>query len=129
MIRIGPPSGFADADAGLTRLTRADLSNVLAAQNARLRAIAQVYPAERPAQRYRRTFTLRDGWQDIAPTRSADGWQAGIENATAYGDYVMGDDQAQIHRDRWRTVDAIAAAEADATADAIADALDREVAL
>jgi hypothetical protein len=118
-VSVGPASGIAEAIALVIALQRPDLSDVLASENARLVAIAQVYPPERAGQRYIRTDTLKSNWKPIAPRRAEGGWIAGAENDTDYGEYVMGDEQANVHQGRWRTVDAIAEAEEANVASAI----------
>jgi len=118
-------STIAEAITYVIALQRPDLSRVLAQQNDRLRQVAQIYPPERAGQRYQRTYTLRDAWKPIGPIRSGEGWIAGVENATTYAEYVMGDDQGEYFEGRWRTASAIAEAEEETVALAIESELYR----
>jgi hypothetical protein len=63
----------------------------------------RIYPAQRPGQRYVRTFKFRGGWniKKVKPV----GYQ--LANATTYSKYVVGNayglNQAWMHKDRWTT--------------------------
>lgn len=76
------------------------------AVNALPRLRSTPYPAERPGQRYRRTYRLRDGW-GARPTQGG----ATIFNRQPYTGFVVGDwqggGQAWMHRGRWWTAEAI----------------------
>lgn len=66
---------------------------------------ADMYPALRPNSKYKRTYILREGW-------GFSKYGAGIKvvNNVPYAKYVHGDnDQAYIHKGRWRTVSKIIA--------------------
>ena len=121
---VGPATGLTEALRFLETLQRPDLSDVLSQESKRIVKVAQVYPPEHPGQRYVRTFNLRDNWNPIPPARVGGGWAAGAENDTSYASDVMGDTQAFIHQNRWRTDDAIAEAEEPNVASAIEDWFD-----
>lgn len=60
------------------------------------------YPAERPGQRYRRTYQLRYGWRRRKPAPLS----RLIENVASsrgrhYAGYVVGRKQAWMHKGRW----------------------------
>ena len=58
------------------------------------------YPAQRPGQKYIRTYNLRSGWQ-----KDGKGVQIALHNSVEYAPYVQGDDtQAWMHAGRWHTV-------------------------
>ena len=64
-----------------------------------LKRIAGRYPPAPPQSTYTRTGTLGRRWDE----RVGD-FEAVVENPTPYGPDVMGDeDQAWMHRGRWRT--------------------------
>lgn len=91
-------------------------------------ADAARYPQELPNQRYRRTYTLRDGWLDSQPAFDADqdSLLAVLTNPTSYGPEVMGaEDQRAVFAGRWRTTDAIMDAWEDRVAERVEDALGR----
>ena len=60
----------------------------------------RAYPAERPGQKYRRTYNLRAGW-DIRINKAS----ITIYNRMGYAGYVVGDakgaGQAYMHVNRW----------------------------
>jgi hypothetical protein len=68
------------------------------------------YPAQRPNQKYDRTYTLRDGW-NVAFRRAATGFEVIVSNATFYAKFVVGSlaqaraaaasFQAWMHKGRW----------------------------
>lgn len=86
---------------------------------------AAAYPPPPDGSTYVRTETLKRGWLEAEPTVSASGTDllAVLENSTAYGDYVQGDEQAAIHQGRWRTVDMLMDAHEDGVAQAIEQGL------
>lgn len=92
-------------------------------------ADAATYPPELPGQRYRRTNALHDEWLDADPVMDLQGdtLAGALTNATSYGPYVQGEDQAAIHAGRWRTTDAIMAAWEDRVATRVEDAIGRLV--
>jgi len=70
------------------------------------RLAAEPYPPELPGQRYQRTFTLSQSWEQeqVGPGR----WEirnVATQGGREYAEYVVGDpeDQADIHRGRWWT--------------------------
>ena len=63
---------------------------------------AQEYPPERPGQRYTRSYLLRDSWRRGDAKRSGRRLVVDITNAVAHGPAVMGDEQADIHKGRWK---------------------------
>lgn len=121
---VGPSTGLAEAAALFARLQAPDLSEVLSRESKRIAKVASIYPPEHPGQRYVRTFNLRDNWNPIPPVRIGGAWAAGAENDTSYASDVMGETQQPVHQNRWRTVDAIAAAEEDNVASAVEDWFD-----
>lgn len=63
---------------------------------------AQDYPPERPGQRYARQYILRNTWHRGDPQRAGSTIAVDVTNPTAYGPFVMGEDQAEVHRGRWK---------------------------
>jgi hypothetical protein len=98
-----------------------------------LRAMADVladYPPEVPGQRYTRTSTLRDGWNDSQPVFQAmtNGLEGVLSNPTSYGPEVEGDGtQAAVHQGRWPTVGQVEQAQAKAAKDAVQAAVSAKV--
>lgn len=70
------------------------------------------YPAAPSSSTYRRTGTLGRTWTtarpEFAPLET--GFEASIGNATPYGPFVQGDEQAKMHQGRWKTAQQIAEA-------------------
>ncbi len=70
------------------------------------------YPAAPSSSTYRRSGTLGRTWTaarpEFAPLSS--GFEASIGNATPYGPFVQGDEQAEMHKGRWKTTKQIAEA-------------------
>jgi len=90
---------------------------------------AASYPPERPNQRYARTNKLHDGWLDAEPVFDLQGdtLLATLTNPEPHGPWVQGEDQAEIHVDRWRTTEQIMDAWEARVAARIEDALDRVI--
>lgn len=69
------------------------------------------YPAERPNQRYRRSFRLEQGWaqaQEKYVVHAGGGIDLVMENKKAdYVEHVQGDDQGVLFIGRWQTVSSI----------------------
>jgi hypothetical protein len=63
---------------------------------------AQDYPPERPGQRYARSFLLRNSWRRADARRQGDRVTVDVTNAAPHGPSVMGDEQAEIHKGRWK---------------------------
>lgn len=59
-------------------------------------------PAERPGQRYIRTHKLSGGWRRSDARRDSRSILVDVTNATAYAPFVQGEDQAEMHRGRWK---------------------------
>lgn len=59
-------------------------------------------PAERPGQRYRRTHKLSGGWKRSDARRTGRSVLVDVTNETPYGLWVQGEDQAEVHRGRWK---------------------------
>lgn len=74
-------------------------------------AALQVYPPERPGQRYKRTGALRRGWQRSVPLDRGLGFQ--LINSTESAFWAQGDKQAWMHVGRWQTAAQIAEAHAE----------------
>lgn len=55
------------------------------------------YPAKRPGQTYVRTGRLTSSW--AVDQLGVGAWS--ITNRTAYGGFVVGDEQAESHQGRW----------------------------
>ena len=70
-----------------------------------IRPEAQIYPPERPNQRYVRTYRLQKGWERPPTVRVSGGDVTGsLANRVPYGPWVQGwDTQAWMHRNRWST--------------------------
>lgn len=70
---------------------------------------ATTYPPERPGQRYRRTFKLRNSWKrEQVLSGSVLGKVS--SQGVAYSRYVMdAERQAWMHQGRWKTVQDISA--------------------
>ena len=64
----------------------------------------KIYPPERAGQRYVRSHELERGWQYGTPVSVASGRVVELFNPVAYAGLVYGPDQAEIHKDRWKTV-------------------------
>ena len=72
-----------------------------------LRADAQDYPPQLPAQRYIRTQTLQRGWF-LRTIRQSTTLIGELGNRVRYGGWVMGPtDQAGVHQGRWQTTRSI----------------------
>ena len=66
---------------------------------------ADMYPPPKPKSKYKRTSILREGWGF-----SGIGAKIRVINPVPYAKYVHGDnDQARMHKGRWRTVSKIVA--------------------
>lgn len=100
----------------IARLQKMDTTILRAAEDGAeiaLRAMADVladYPPELPNQRYIRSYTLRDGWDDAVPvfTVMSAGLSASMTNPTPYGPEVEGEaTQEAIFRGRWPTVEGV----------------------
>lgn len=63
---------------------------------------AQDYPPERPGQRYARSFLLRNSWRRADARRQGDSVTVDVTNAAPHGPAVMGNEQADIHKGRWK---------------------------
>jgi hypothetical protein len=64
---------------------------------------AQVYPPPPSGSTYRRTGTLGRRWK-TSVEQTIDGIAAIVENPTEYSPYVQGEEQAEVHRGRWRPI-------------------------
>ncbi len=115
------PKGFADFGRQVARLrksvgqftqiTRAELGPALRDALMFLAGKAAVYPAQSAGSTYRRTGLLGRLWTSSSPQVTMGGttWEARMENAAPYGPKVMGAEQVEVHRGRWKTVDQIVA--------------------
>lgn len=63
---------------------------------------AQIYPPERPGQRYVRKERLKRAWRRGDARRDGGSLVVNVTNDTPYGLFVQGDEQAEIHRGRWK---------------------------
>lgn len=68
---------------------------------------AQEYPPPPAGSTYVRTGTLGRRWSSRVES-IAGGVRGTLENPTPYGPFVQGDQQAVVHRGRWRTLRQIA---------------------
>ena len=70
------------------------------------------YPSAPSGSTYRRSGTLGRTWTAARPEFASlqTGFEASIGNATPYGPYVQGDEQAKVHAGRWKTAQQIAEA-------------------
>lgn len=84
-----------------------DLEGDLEAGGDEIVTEARVYPPQRPGQRYRRTEDLKRGWRRTDARRDAGALVVDVENPVAYGSFVQGDDQAPVHRGRWKRLKVI----------------------
>lgn len=62
----------------------------------------RVEPPERPGQRYVRSHRLSGSWRRTNARRSGGAVVLDIENPTEYAPFVQGEEQAAIHRGRWK---------------------------
>jgi hypothetical protein len=69
---------------------------------------AQIEPPERPGQRYRRSHRLSGSWRRTDARRAGSAVIVDVGNPTPYGPFVQGDDQAEMHRGRWKKLRTIA---------------------
>lgn len=62
------------------------------------------YPAPPSNSRYQRTYKLKKGWQqtDRRFVSSGSTLRAVLRNPVSYAGLVQGDDQAAVHRGRWK---------------------------
>lgn len=101
--------GIEEAIGRISRLTSLDgLESELEGAADDIIPVLKQYPSERAGQTYVRTYQLRDNWRKGAVQRIVRAVSVNIENPTAYGPFVMGEEQAEIHRGRWPTVRKIA---------------------
>lgn len=63
---------------------------------------AAIEPPERAGQQYRRSHTLSGSWKRSNARRAGRAIIVDVTNATPYGLFVQGEDQAEIHRGRWK---------------------------
>jgi hypothetical protein len=68
---------------------------------------AQAEPPERPGQRYARSHRLSGAWKRSDARRSSGSVIVDVTNDTPYGLFVQGEDQAEIHRGRWKRLKVI----------------------
>jgi hypothetical protein len=68
---------------------------------------ARVEPPERPNQRYIRKHKLSGSWHRSPARRTAGAVEVDVSNPTEYGPFVQGEDQAEIHRGRWKKLKTI----------------------
>lgn len=100
--------GIEDAMRRIGKLAAMDgLDAELEAAGDTIVSAAQVYPPERPGQRYVRTYQLRGGWKRTAARRSSRTIEVDVDNPVEYGPFVQGEDQAPIHQNRWKRLRAI----------------------
>lgn len=64
--------------------------------------LVKAYPPERPSQRYVRQYMLRNSWRRGDAKRTGHAVEVDVSNPTEYGPPVMGDEQAEAFKDRWR---------------------------
>lgn len=64
-------------------------------------------PPERPGQRYVRSHKLSGGWKRSAARRTGSAVEVDVTNPMSYGPFVQGEDQAEIHKGRWKRIKAI----------------------
>jgi hypothetical protein len=64
------------------------------------------YPPERSDQTYQRTGELGRGWERATPLDQGQGFQ--LVNPSEHARWTQGDDQAWMHKGRWRTARQIA---------------------
>lgn len=83
------------------------LDSDLEAVGADVVKVAQQEPAERPGQRYVRSHRLSGSWRRGDARRAGSQVLVDVTNDTPYGLFVRGDDQAEIHRGRWKKLRAI----------------------
>lgn len=65
-------------------------------------AEARQEPPERSGQRYVRTHRLSGSWKRSDARRAGREVMVDVTNDTPYGLFVQGDQQAEIHRGRWK---------------------------
>lgn len=68
--------------------------------------IAQVYPSPPTGSTYRRTGTLGRRWTTTVEAVTS-GVRGIIENPTSYAPMVQGEQQAAVHRGRWKPMSQI----------------------
>jgi hypothetical protein len=102
-----------------TRAVQGELKNVVTALT--------IYPAERPNQRYQRTYELERGWRSAQPK-----WRITLReffvqltNRVPYVKWVQGEQQAWFHRGRWTKASVIMLEHRDSIANALRRAADK----
>ena len=68
---------------------------------------ARQEPPERPGQRYVRTHRLSGSWRRGDARRGGNAVMVDVTNDTPYALFVQGDEQAEIHRGRWKKLKTI----------------------
>ena len=103
MLTFGPWQGIDTVRARLEALAELrGLDTELESEGDLIVQEAQVYPPEKPNQRYIRTFLLRDSWRRKAATRSRGRVTVDVENPVFYSQDVMGENQDLEFRGRWK---------------------------
>lgn len=92
----------------------------------RVKTALSLYPAERPNQRYERTYALERGWLNAQPRWriSVRNFVVELTNRVPYVKWVQGDDQAPVHRSRWTKATVIMLEQRDSIRNALRRAAD-----
>lgn len=95
--------GIDEAQARLRALASlSGLDGELEAAGDTIATEARTEPPERAGQRYRRSHRLSGSWKRSNARRGGRSVIVDVTNDTPYGLFVQGDDQAEIHRGRWK---------------------------
>lgn len=70
-------------------------------------ADVRVEPPERPGQKYVRSHRLSGSWRRTDARRSGGMVVLDVSNPTEYAPVVQGEEQAPIHRGRWKRLKAV----------------------
>lgn len=101
--KLGPIQGLDDLRRRMDALTSMrGLEDELEDEGDAVVKAAQDYPPERPGQRYARSYLLRNSWRRADARRQGDSITVDVTNAAPHGPSVMGDEQASVHKGRWK---------------------------
>jgi hypothetical protein len=98
----------------------------------RIREELKKYPAPPTGSKYQRTYRLREGWDNglveanaLGTNQYADLISVDLRNTTPYAGYVQDEqNQAEIHKDRWKTAQEIVKDETEPFLDDLAHSIE-----
>ena len=101
-------TGIDDALARIAKLASlSGLESELEATGDAIVTEARVEPPERPQQKYVRSHRLSGSWRRTDARRGGGVIEVDVQNEMEYAPVVQGEDQAPIHRGRWKRLKAI----------------------